>query len=347
MIITYLRSSSYGQHEMCNMAYYIEYGLGWRQPSNKAAERGTIVHKLLEVLGHIKLAEQNGVKQFQDDIVGRVRLSNYDIIKMTEKIYDYYASHSPNEWEAKDLKECHRLTNIAITYKDGAFDPRNNDIEAVEKKFDIDIQQPWAVYNYDNGLKGFLSLKGTIDQIVRINNNTLEIVDWKTGARKNWATGEQYTWDSLQKNHQLLMYYYCAKRLYPKVDSIITTIFYIKDGGPFTMCFSDADIPRIENMLQDKFEEIKNTKIPRLNRSWKCTKLCHYGKSTFEDTSILPIVEKRNGQVCKRGSCMTKCEQIRYCLEHRDMESVNKNMSAPNHNVDFYQAPGEIQEEQK
>ena len=113
------------------------------------------------------------------------------------------------------------------------------------------------------------------------------------------------------------------------------------------MCFSDADIPRIEGILQDKFEEIKNTKIPQLNKSWKCTRLCHFGKSTFEDTSLLPIVEKRNGQVSKRGSCMTKCEQVKYCLEHRGMESVNKNMSAPNHSVDFYQAPGEIQEEQK
>ncbi len=35
MIITYLRSSSYGTHSMCEQQYFIEYVLGLKSPSNK------------------------------------------------------------------------------------------------------------------------------------------------------------------------------------------------------------------------------------------------------------------------------------------------------------------------
>ena len=58
MIITYLRSSSYGCHDMCPMKYFLEYNLGWRGPSNIKAEKGTVVHKVLEILAIIKLKQQ-------------------------------------------------------------------------------------------------------------------------------------------------------------------------------------------------------------------------------------------------------------------------------------------------
>lgn len=349
MIVTYLRSSSYGAHEMCPMSYFIEYNLGWRGPSGKKAEKGTIVHKVLEIIGNIKLTTQNGKKQFTDDIVGRVRVNSYDLDKITRKVYDHYVKYSVHEWEPKDFRECNRWVEKALTYNDGAFDPRNNNIEAVEKRFDIEITEPWAVYDYkredQEPLKGFLALKGTIDQIVRVNDKTLEIVDWKTGARKNWATGEEKTWEKLRQDPQLRMYHYCVKRLYPDVDNVLVTIYFINAGGPFTIPFTDEDIPDTLNMIRAKFDDIRNTQRPQLKRSWKCTKFCHYGMSTFEGTSVLPIVEKRHGQVCSKGSCMTKCEQVRYCLEHRGMDSVRKHMTAPGHKVDYYQAPGEVSDD--
>ena len=59
MDITYFRSSSYNCFNLCQMQYFIEYVLGWENKVGKAATKGTITHKVLEVLAQAKLAEQN------------------------------------------------------------------------------------------------------------------------------------------------------------------------------------------------------------------------------------------------------------------------------------------------
>ena len=60
MIVTYFRSSSYNQYSMCPQAYYMTYVLGHQSPSGQAAEKGTIVHKVMECLAQAKLAHQQG-----------------------------------------------------------------------------------------------------------------------------------------------------------------------------------------------------------------------------------------------------------------------------------------------
>jgi len=346
-IITYLRSSSYGCHDMCPMKYYLEYNLGHKGPPNIKAEKGTIVHKVLEVLADVKLHGQNGRKRFDDEIAGRINLANYDIDKIVDKCYDYYSSHSVNTWKPLDRKHCRAWTYKALEYNKGEHDPRNSDIVKAEQAFDIEITKPWAMYDYElpdgERLKGFLSIKGTIDQVSRINKNTYQILDWKTGKRINWATGEEKDYAALTKDHQLMMYYYAATHIYPEIDNIQLVIYFINDGGPFTICFSKEDIPRIEDMLRRKFEAIKNTAAPALKKTWKCTKFCHFGRTSFEGTSVLPIIEKRYGQPSKIGEPMTKCEQVKFCLEHRSSELVIENMSAPGHHVDYYQKPGDVE----
>ena len=59
MIITYFRSSSYNAHNMCPQQYFIEYNLGWRGLSGQKADKGTIVHKVLEILAFIKMYQQD------------------------------------------------------------------------------------------------------------------------------------------------------------------------------------------------------------------------------------------------------------------------------------------------
>jgi len=351
MIITYLRSSSYGSHEMCPMKYFLEYNLGWKGPSNIKAEKGTIVHKVLEILGEIKLQQQLGADTFEDDVVGTVDVSDYDVDDLIGKCYDYYVHYSIHKWKPIDRKHCFQWTYKALEYRDGEFDPRNSEMVKAEQAFDFEVNKPWAMYEYElpNGdtVEGFLALKGTIDQISKIDDETYQILDWKTGRRLNWATGEEKDYAALNKDPQLMLYYYAAQHLYPDIENIQIVIYFINDGGPFTICFSRSDIPKIENMLKEKFEDIKNSEMPALNKSWKCTKFCHYGTTTFEDTHIKPIIERREGEVTPKGQCMTKCEQTKYCLQNRSMNSVIKNMSAKGHDINKYDAPGEVKEETK
>lgn len=329
---------------MCEQQYFFDYVLGHRSPSNKKADKGTIVHKVLEILAYVKYYEQKGVEVFDDDVVGEVNIHTYDLDLIIDKVYKYYTeSFTHHEWKPIDYKDCHKWTHKAINYGNGMFDPRNRNILYPEKKFEVTIDKPWSKFKYNyNGeiLEGNLGIKGTIDLVTTIDDKTLEIIDWKTGRRLDWATGQEKTQEKLETDPQLMIYYYAISHLYPEIESCIFTIFFINDGGPFSMTFNKSDLITTENILREKFNVIKKTKKPKLSRTWKCNKLCHYGKSTFENTDIDPLIEYRDGQTCDKFTYMTKCEQVRHDIELYGIDTVVDKYTAKGYNVGKYKAPG-------
>jgi hypothetical protein len=338
---------------MCEQQYFIEYVLGHRSPSNKKADKGTIVHKVLEILAIMKHGEQKKESFIIDDIVGQIDLEENSMFDATfihsliNKVYSYYTSQfTHHEWEEKDKKDCIKWINQALTYNDRMFDPRLRNIVQPEQKFDIVIDKPWAKYEFDTNegkISGNLGIKGTIDLITKIQHDTLEIIDWKTGRRLDWATGEEKTLAKLQKDPQLRMYHYAVSILFPEIQHIIVSINFINDGGAFSVCFDKSDIPETENMLRQKFETIKNTQRPRLNKTWKCNKLCHFGKTTFEDTNIDPIVEYRDRMKTNPGYVMCKCEQIKHDTDLHGLDFVIDNYTHLGHNVSKYKDPGSVE----
>jgi hypothetical protein len=329
---------------MCPMQYFIEYNLGIRSPSNKKADKGTICHKVLEILAGIKLSMQNNDSVYVDDILGDIKVNDYNLTHITEKVYNYYTSQFKHHaWEPKDYKDCHLWVNKALTDHNGDFDPRNRIILQPEQHFDIVIKKPWAYYKYktkNEDLEGYLAIKGTIDLITKVNDDTIEIVDWKTGKRLDWATGEEKTLAKLQNDPQLRIYHYAVSNLYPNISHIIFTINFINDGGAFSVCYDKSDLPKTEDMIRQKFETIKHTKAPQLNKSWKCNKLCHFGKTTFDNTHVLPILEYRDGQLCRVDNTMTKCEQVKHDIELKGIENVVDEYTMPGYTVGKYKAPG-------
>lgn len=162
-----------------------------------------------------------------------------------------------------------------------------------------------------------------------------------TGRRLDWATGEEKTIEKLHDDAQLRIYHYAVSKMYPQYEYIIVTINFINDGGPFSVLFSKEDLAKTEEMLRKKFLTIKKCKKPKLTRSWKCTKLCYYGKNTFENhPSVLPILEYRDDQVCKQGEFMTMCEQIKHEIELNGMKSVVDTYTAEGYSVGKYKPPG-------
>lgn len=337
MIVTYLRSSSYGTHSMCEQQYFIEYNLGLRGPSGQKADKGTIVHKVMEILADIAVACSKGEMHIQDDIVGEISTLDHNVEDITEKVYEFYSTRTPHHtWKSIDLKHCKKWIEKALTVQGGNFDPRNQRIIQPEQKFDLVIEKPWAYYEYSDDLKGYLSIKGTIDLIAQPNENTIEIIDYKTGKRLDWATGEEKTFGKLEKDPQLRMYHYAASKLYPDIDHIIVSIYFINDGGIFSMNYDKSQLPETEDMIRKKFERIKACKRPKLTRSWKCTKLCHFGKNYFDE----PIIEYRHGHVCEKGTPMTMCEQIRHAIDIAGMETTIDKYQAEGYNIGNYKAPG-------
>lgn len=333
---------------MCEQQYFIEYVLGMRGPSNKKADKGTIVHKVLEVLAVIKQSQQSNILQVQDDVVGLIKTNNYSLDSLYDKIYQYYTNQfNHHTWEKKDYLDCKSWCYKAIEFNHGMFDPRNRDILCPEQHFDIIIDKPWADYSFnteEGKIEGKLGLKGTIDLITRIDDNTLEVIDWKTGKRLDWATGQEKTFAKLQEDPQLMIYHYAINHIFPQYEYVIFTIYFINDGGPFSILFNKEHLSKTEDMLRQKFLSIKKNKKPKLNRTWMCNKLCHFGKTTFEDhATISPIVEYRDDQVVAKNSIMTKCEQIKHDIETKGMNEVIKEYKNPKHSFAKYKAPGSVE----
>jgi hypothetical protein len=317
-----------------------------------AADKGTIVHKALEILAAIKKGQQDGIKSFTDDIVGQVKISDSpNVDKLVEKVFGFYTGAiTHHNWSEADLKFCKKMANRAISLNDGMFNPLNRDIIEPELKFDFEIDKPWAKYKYKtyNGdvVEGNLALKGTIDLVTKLDD-TIEIIDWKTGAysHKDWATGKEKTHDTLHSDPQLRMYHYAVNHVFPECENIIFTIFFIATTGPFSVCFSKDDLPETERMLQEKFETIKKVQKPKLINSenkWKCNKVCYFGKNTFEGTDIKPIQEFRNGQVTPKGQLMTMCEQVKFEIERKGMDRTTSEYSKKGHSISYYHDPGSI-----
>lgn len=329
---------------MCPMQYFIEYNLGIRSPSNKKADKGTICHKVLEILAVIKKGQQDSLSKVEDDVVGTISVSKYHLNTIIEKVYKHYTSQfKHHEWEVKDYKDCHSWVYKAIETYNGAFDPRNRDILQPEQHFDFVIEKPWAKYQYlikGEVLEGYLAMKGTIDLITKVNDDTIEIVDWKTGRRLDWATGEEKTLAKLQNDPQLRIYHYAVSQLYPHINHIMVSINFINDGGAFTVSYDKSDLIKTEDMIRKKFEVIKKTQVPELYKSWKCNKLCYFGKTTFANTHALPIVEYRENKLTPIDHMMTKCEQIKHDIDLLGIDNVVDTYMVPGYSVGKYKAPG-------
>lgn len=338
--VLFFRSSSYTQWDYCAMSYYITYNLGYKQPTQKKANLGTITHKVLECLAQCKQRMQFGIKpgmRIEDGELGTIKFtekklnSNKFVIDLLDLAYKYYTEGDKhNVYDSKkDYDFCRQMVETCLQHNGGQFDPRKMRIVAPEKNFILDINEPWAKFTHE-GKESILCIKGTMDLITEASPDTLEYVDYKTGARKDWATGEVKDYDKLMKDPQLLLYYYAISNLYPQYDSIIMSIFFLRDGGPFSLCFEKSDNDKFIEMLRVRFEEIRNCEAPKPINKWRndfrCQKLCHYYKTKWPGTEI------------------SMCNYVEDEIKLYGIDKVNNSLKAPGFTLGYYSAPGQIQE---
>ena len=339
MLVTYIRSSSYNNYKFCEMQYFLTYVLGHQSISGKKAQLGTIVHKVMEVLGGCKKIFQDSTEKemlLNDDALGELSFPKRrlytkkfvnEIIKLS---YEHYTKNCTHNYTNADYKFCEKATWDGLTYNEGQFDPRERNIVASEPHFDIVIDEEWAKYEQvlpdGSVIKGNLAIKGTIDLITEVEDGILEVIDWKTGRRLDWATGEEKTYQRLTEDPQLLLYHYAASKTFPEYDQAIMSIFYIRDGGPFSMCFDEGDHKKFLEMLRERFEQIKENITPKpisWDRShWKCTKLCHFCKNDWEGTNT------------------SMCQYVGNYLDEHGMEKTLEHCTQKDFDIGHYNAPG-------
>ena len=339
MIVTYIRSSSYNNYDYCQMQYFITYVLGHRSISGKKAQLGTIVHKVMECLASCKKELQdNPAKSMSiaDDAVGEIKFTERKLFTkkfvadLLDRSYEYYTESCTHHYTGADMKFCKKSVDDALSYNDGQFDPRKRNVVASEPQFDILIEEDWAKYEYKmpDGkiVEGQLAIKGTIDLVTEVGEGVIEVIDWKTGRRLNWATGEEKTYEKLLEDPQLLLYNYAISKLFPEYKQAIMSIYYIRDGGPFSMCFDKSDEKKFLEMLEKRFKQIQRNDFPqpisRTRKHFKCTKLCHFYKNKWPGTNI------------------SMCEHVEEHLKAFGEEDTVQRCTRDGHSIGYYEAPG-------
>ncbi len=346
MLVTYVRSSSYNNYDFCQMQYFLTYTLGWRSDSGKKADMGTMAHKVMEILAGLKKFEQDNPRKkylvVDDDKCGKIRvhkdrLHTTELVDelTTKSIADYGAS-SRHKFYRKERAEVRACVECFLTWNEGQFDPRLRNVYYPEPHFDLPIEEDWAKFDFTdangNVQQGQLAIKGTIDLVTLVDEETIEVVDWKSGRRLNWASGEEKTYEKMKNDPQLLLYFYAMSRMFPEFKYRIMSIFFYKDiegevdPTPYSFCFDQSDETRFLGMLKNRVEEIRQNVSPQpldpTRRNFKCKYLCHFCKNSFE------------------GETDNMCITIEKELVQLGMDKVVEKRTAPDFNIGFYEAPG-------
>lgn len=310
MISAYASASSLSCLDMCEQKYFIENVLKMKDVPHFKAVKGTIVHKVLEILAEFGIKKRNQDETpVEDDKLGSVSLdiSLQDLTKICyDKLHDENPKHS---WVEEDLIDCFNWVKKAISMNRKQYDPRNLNVIDTEKFFDIEIDKPWAKYDFklpDRILEGNLHIKGVIDLVIE-DNNGIEILDWKTGQRLNWATGETKEAEYMEKDIQLLLYYYAAKQLYPNAKSYMSTIVYVNDGGAYSVDWNEKHLVEAERRLEEYFAKIKKITVPKLlwkedpSRGYFCKRICPWGKGKCSEIYNDIVTIGMTGALLKHG----------------------------------------------
>lgn len=344
MEIAFVRSSSYSQKDYCQMSFFIQYGLGHTTPTQLKALLGTITHKVMEVLANCKKVVQDSPKKkkfvFNDEELGEFKydynslMSDDFVRRLLDRSYTHYTVNSPHlEFDdKKNYKFCEDMVQAGLTMNDGSYDPRNQNIFQAETKFDLEINEPWATYEY-NGQKYTLRIKGTIDLIVKEGDDMLHICDYKTGQRIDWATGKEKTIDKLYEDFQLMLYYYAIGRLFPEYKNKMVTIIFLRDGGPFTLCFDEHTDEKTLGKIKKHLKEVLDLKNPRPINPWRsdfrCTRLCHFYKTKW------PESEK------------SMCHYVEDHVKTYGIDDTAMKLKKGNFSVSYYRAPGQTDDQTK
>jgi hypothetical protein len=325
MEISYLRSSSYNCWDICQQQYYLEYVLGLESKSGIAANRGTAFHKIMECLARAKLADQNNKKFITGKEIGKIGIytksrpytSNDFVDIIIDKVFDYYSNQPDIDFKLSDKKLLTKWTYIIVD--DKGFDPRNLDIFDVEQHFDIEIKKDWA--KLQDG--SYLRIKGTMDLLIK-HDNCLELIDWKSGKKKNWVTMQEKTFKDFMDDFQLRLYHYVIRTLYPEYSDVLVTINYVRDGGPVTMAHNDNNLKKTEQKIQEKLKIIQNCTKPQLKSLnptfFFCRQICHFGKNYIGNK--------------------TQCQYVYDLLNKDGMEKTTAKMREKDFSIDYYEAPG-------
>ena len=277
MRVTSLSKSGVESYTDCPFKYYLQYMCRISSPAGKAAALGVCFHKILELQA---LCHQRGKKCFVTN----------DLPKITRICFNRCIKENPGfTFTEEDYESC--LTWVDRIARSNRGPDKHRKILGVEQKFRYEFDKPGLGYKYD-GKDGRLAVNGVIDLVVEIDEDTIEIINYKTGkSAKDWNTGRIKTLDDFQKDIQLRLYNLVAKQMYPQYKYRLLTLVYIQARKVYSVSMDLDDEIKTVDVMRRHFQTISQDNTPmrikenglRSKERYKCYKSCYYGMQTVED----------------------------------------------------------------
>lgn len=266
MEIEYLSASRLDVFKSCPFKYFLQYHL--KLPELKqntiATHKGSAVHEALEL-----------------------HVAGHDYLKTLK---DYYAKHKVWEFDnrkpgkgfphpvEKDCTNCQWASKGKKGTVCTIADRFITDFEGCPKpNFEDDLQLTSATINEENSVLNRkiigaevpfdmvfdrFKVRGFIDLITEIDNETIEVIDYKTG---NYTKNGEQAFQDLQ----MRIYSMVCKILYPQYDYVLMTLYYLRKA-PVTVTFSREDDAKTKKFLGDAYDKIIASVDPPRFRSFKC-----------------------------------------------------------------------------
>lgn len=320
MKIDRISPSSYSSWDGCPHAFFLEQNLKYRYPPHIKADMGTVVHKALEILALIKLRDQedptNKMLKIGDNYT--LDTSSYTLDEITAHALTLYKEDFFDKAQISQIK---KFINTAISSRNGQYDPRNREIVAPEKRVKLDFPESWA--KNPDGTTFYLS--AVMDLVTKNDENTYEIIDWKCKKPSDFVTGKKIDYKAAADLIQLRAYHWAATKLFGEDKNYLLSIYYLETDDVFTIPYDNDDLQKTEYLLRDRYEEIRSCEYPKLNRSFKCTRFCPFGKNTCEGTNLPNMIQDSFGGIARAGQPMTICDASNYAIHMYGIDFVQEN----------------------
>lgn len=276
MKIYSVSASSLECFELCEWQWYLKYVLRFEDPAGSAATLGHIAHTILEII-----AKACKVKH---DLNSKIWNLNY-LLTIT---YNHYYKKNPLTCEGIKPDKLKKVSAGIKKLLEGDHSPLGREVIATEIKFKIPLEKPeFALYQNKEGQTQYLCINGVIDRVDKINEDTIEIIDYKSGSQIDWNSADRRKMDSsdIYKKIQSKLYHFAAKKLYPWAKNVIVTFIYFIDEGALQVAFGDEDVKITEAIVSKRFRTIRLNESPqRIKPHWKCNVMCPFGKNGVCDT---------------------------------------------------------------
>lgn len=277
MKIEGLSASGYNTSSWCMWKWALSYLFKFEDEAGPAALIGKIVHQVCEDISKLCIDDYDGF------------IKNPNIEELWNNSYNQYTKEEPHIAAKIEDGKLKKVIKGFYDLMAGEYSPIRDNTISVERYFRIPIEEN----RFKIGKDEYFTIRGLIDRIDILDENTIEILDYKTGGRGDWLSSSKEKKDNvtLKDDIQPRMYHLAAKTLYPKIKNILVTFVYITDGGPVTIPFIDEDALETKNVLYKRFATIKNSVDPERNKTWRC-RFCGFSDKKSNACNI--VWEEKN-----------------------------------------------------